>query len=271
MSGDRKVSRWMKGLGLLIGLLGCVFMLGSLGLLLQARQQASLYALIGRYIFADQILSDGSDLYREAVPDHIRVVLPGQEEEVFTGWDKLAGMNQEVVGWISLQTGAEYPILQGKDNAYYLDHDIYGFSNSLGAIFMHYANNPDFSDVHTIIYGHNTVDGSMFGDNDRYLEPAFWEKHPDFTIFTREAKRTYRIWNVMKVEDAGEAYTRLFPEDAVFETYVRDMEKLNRLETDQVPQVGDQLVSLSTCCDHATRRLVIQGILTETEYKNEGF
>lgn len=110
----------------------------------------------------------------------------------------------------------------------------------------------------------------MFGDNDYYLDQTYWENHPEFIIYTREAKKTYRIWNVMKVKDAGETYTRQFPDDAVFETYVRDMAKLNLLDTDQLPEVGDSLVSLSTCCDHATRRLVIQGILIGREYKNDG-
>lgn len=50
----------------------------------------------------------------------------------------------------------EYPIMKGKDNAYYLNHDSEGQKNKYGSIFWDYKGRP-------LIFGHNAMNGAMFG------------------------------------------------------------------------------------------------------------
>lgn len=50
----------------------------------------------------------------------------------------------------------EYPIMQGKDNLYYLNHDPVGNKNKYGSIFWDYKGRP-------LIFGHNGAGGLMFG------------------------------------------------------------------------------------------------------------
>ncbi|MGI6754455.1 MAG: class B sortase [Atopobiaceae bacterium] len=79
-------------------------------------------------------------------------------------WDALRAINQDVVGWIYIpHTVVNYPVYQGQDNDYYLDHSAYGQYSFGGQIFMDYENTaPGLVDMQTLIYGHHQRNGSMF-------------------------------------------------------------------------------------------------------------
>ena len=73
--------------------------------------------------------------------------------------------NKETVGWIQIKgTNINYPIVQTKNNDYYLKHDFYKRKSSVGWIFADYRNNFNILDNNTIIYGHNLINRTMFGE-----------------------------------------------------------------------------------------------------------
>lgn len=83
----------------------------------------------------------------------------------------LKAVNPDVIAWIQiLALDISYPVVQGKDNAYYLHHLFSGESNINGSIFVDCHNQPDFTDQNTIVYGHNMKNGSMFGTLDKYQD-----------------------------------------------------------------------------------------------------
>lgn len=85
-------------------------------------------------------------------------------------FNKLEEINPDVIAWIEIP-GLEisYPVVQGRDNDYYLHHLITGENHKSGSIFMDFHNQEDLSDRNSIIYGHNMKDGSMFGTLDQYI------------------------------------------------------------------------------------------------------
>lgn len=79
-------------------------------------------------------------------------------------FDILKSKNKDIVAWIySEGTQINYPIVQSKDNDYYLRRLLDGTYNQGGTIFMDYRNNKNFEDYNTIIYGHNMKNNTMFG------------------------------------------------------------------------------------------------------------
>lgn len=83
----------------------------------------------------------------------------------------LKAVNPDVIAWIQIPAlDISYPVVQGKDNAYYLHHLFSGESNINGSIFVDCHNQPDFTDQNTIVYGHNMKNGSMFGTLDAVLK-----------------------------------------------------------------------------------------------------
>lgn len=100
--------------------------------------------------------------------------------------ERLARMNPDLVGWISVKDMIDYPIVQGKDNDLYLNTTFTGKNNPAGAIFMDYRHTRGFDEPVCVIYGHNMRDGSMFALLNDYIQPAFMAEHPHITITAAE-------------------------------------------------------------------------------------
>lgn len=100
--------------------------------------------------------------------------------------------NSDVVGYLySPGTVISYPIVQGRNNDYYLDHDIYGNPDINGCIMLEYLNASDFSDGNSIIYGHHMKAGTMLASISYYKDASFYPKHPYMYLYTPE--QTYRL------------------------------------------------------------------------------
>lgn len=100
-------------------------------------------------------------------------------------FESLLRVNEDVVGWIyNENTPINYPIVQAGDNDYYLYRMIDKNYNGAGSIFMDYRNNKDFSDLNTLIYGHNMKNDSMFGTLSKYQNQEYYEEHPVIYIIT---------------------------------------------------------------------------------------
>lgn len=155
----------------------------------------------------------------------------------------LEKMNPDIVGWISFDEGLqiEYPLVQGKDNETYLETTFEGRKNAAGCLFLDYRNQKDFGDSHTLIYGHNMKDGSMFGKLRNYRDSNFLKEHPTFSIETPDGiKRIYEIFEVRVVDCAEEVQ-------------------------ESVSMAPDNAVTLFTCTNRtAEERLLVQGMLKET-------
>ena len=71
-------------------------------------------------------------------------------------FDALKEKNEEIIAWIYIpDTNINYPVVQGEDNRKYLNVMPDGTPHFSGSIFMDYRCEADFSDPHTILYGHN--------------------------------------------------------------------------------------------------------------------
>ena len=98
------------------------------------------------------------------------------DDEVFSG-------DSSIIGWIRINdTEINQPIVQGKDNGYYLRHNYRGEYATAGSVFMDYRNASDFSDDFMIIYGHRMTGHLMFGDVKLFADASFFEEHSGGTI-----------------------------------------------------------------------------------------
>lgn len=103
-----------------------------------------------------------------AEAQHIYKRSPMEEKsengEVRKQFQDLQKINPEIVGWITMDdTQINYPIVQAKDNDYYLFRNYKGEDMRAGSIFMDHRNDVKSQNRNTILYGHRMKDGSMFG------------------------------------------------------------------------------------------------------------
>jgi len=120
----------------------------------------------------------------------------------------LVEINPDFVGWINIPgTDVDYPVVQGADNAFYLNTTFRGERNVAGAIFMDYRVAGDFTTPITLLYGHNMRDGSMFSSLLHFLDAGFLNEYREITIVTAGMEvLTYRVIGARRAEGHDAVY-----------------------------------------------------------------
>lgn len=102
-----------------------------------------------------------------------------------TSFDELRKVNDDIVGWINMKdTMIQYPIVQSRDNAFYLTRNYLKNDTRAGSIFMDYRNDVLHESPNTVVYGHRMRDGSMFAGLTNYLKEDFFDEHRTFQYDT---------------------------------------------------------------------------------------
>ena len=171
----------------------------------------------------------------------------------------LRQQNPDVLGWILIPgTRVSYPVVQGTDNSYYLNHTWRGGKNSVGAIFMECRNSSDLSDFNTIIYGHRMNNRSMFGTLSQYKSRSYWQAHPYVYLTDDSGTHRYEIFAAGEVSVDSDVYRLGLRSDSSRQSFLDSCLALSALNTGVTPHTYDKVLTLSTCTGngHATRWVV---------------
>ena len=174
----------------------------------------------------------------------------------------LREQNTDVLGWIVIpNTKVSYPLVQGEDNDYYLNHTWRKTRSVVGAIFVEQQSSADLTDFNTIIYGHRMNNRSMFGRLLDYKKQSYWQDHPRFYITDDSGTHTYEIFAAYEPAVGSTPYCIRFSNDTEKQTFINYGLEHSVIETGVVPEVTDRIVTLSACTGngHATR-WVVQGV-----------
>ena len=185
-------------------------------------------------------------------PPHAGEESPMPEETerspVSVDFEALRKVGGDIIGWICLpDTVINYPVVQGRDNSYYLDHFPDGTSSVGGSIFADCACPSDFSGQNTILYGHNMRDGSMFALIDDYIDPAFCEAHPFFYLNTPTRNYRVDIFAGFTTDPESFVYTTAFGEESDFAAYLNTLRSLSDFSVPTELSSSDRILTLSTC------------------------
>ena len=177
--------------------------------------------------------------------------------------EALRQVNSDVLGWIYVPgTDISYPIVQGANNDYYLEHTWDLQSNSVGAVFMEATNAGDLTDYRTILYAHNLRNGSMFSQLHNYQDQNFWAENPFVYVLIDAGILRYRIYAAYEAEVTGTTYWQQVQTEAQRLEYVRYGLEHSVLETGIQPTPDTPVLTLSTCTGYTyARRWVVQAVL----------
>ena len=183
-------------------------------------------------------------------------------------FDALLEQNADTVAWIRFDEPSQinYPVVKSADNTDYLTKTFVANDNKLGAIFMDYRNNSDFSDRNTFIYGHHlNVGGEMFSELLQYEDESFCKEHPNFYIYTPDGKvRMYTIFSAGVVKDTADNYNITYESDEAFTEYLNICKESSNYQVDVELNAQSKIVSLTTCTNvRDDERFLVQGVLTE--------
>lgn len=156
-------------------------------------------------------------------------------------------LNPDYSGWIRLPgTSIDYPFVRGSDNEEYLKKDFYGKPARAGTIFLDYRNVGGAGEAHTLLYGHNMKNGTMFHDLVKYHAEGFLEENPLITLSDLYGTRTYRIFSVYEVSAEDYTLPLNFDTPADYRRFLDDLARRSLHEVEPFPMEG-QLLSLITC------------------------
>jgi sortase B len=210
------------------------------------------FSLVG-IVVSLYVLWQGEQIYVIAQNSYeeIRVqTWTNQSQEIDASLDfaKLKQINSDFVAWLGQQgNDINYPVVQGRDNDYYLNRLFNLERNKMGSIFMDYRNRNDFSDRNTIIYGHNMRDGSMFSTLSQYQSPNFILQQPYILLFTEQHRYRIDFFAGMVVDGSYESVRFDFSNDEDFLSYIKTLTEASSFKTSHEITEIDRIVSLVTC------------------------
>ncbi len=175
----------------------------------------------------------------------------------------LQAVNPDVVAWIYLEgTNINYPIVRGADNAEYLDKLVDGTYNSAGSIFMDYRNGPDFSDCHTVLYGHHMKNQTMFSQITGYKTQSFYEEHPTCLLLTPQGNYKLAFFAGYTANLNGDAWKLSFESAQEYAAWLEAAVARSDFRSSVTPTAQDLTVTLSTCTyEYDNARYVLLGVL----------
>ena len=207
---------------------------------------------------------------RAADEEEIKRVMnnAGEEENHWTSpvdidFEELKNINSDVAGWLYMEAlpDISYPIVQGKNNEYYLHHTYKKESVFAGSIFVDCKNTKDFSDQNTIVYGHNMKNGSMFGTLKKYKLQETFDTSPYFWIITPDEAYKYKIFAAYTAKVDGNTYTLIKGPGKETIEYANMMREKSDIETGVFQfKETDKIITLSTCTGNSATRFVVQGV-----------
>ena len=163
----------------------------------------------------------------------------------FTG---LQAQNPDIIAWITIEAlGIDYPVVQGKDNSYYLNHTAQNITNKLGALFLDFRARRDFTDFNSVIYGHYIESGKMFRYLSRMRDADWFGRVTQGLLYT--PGKTYRLefFAAALADSRSDFYQYAFPSPYQCQSHL----DMIRAKAAQYRDIGmaetDRLLTLSTC------------------------
>lgn len=177
-------------------------------------------------------------------------------------FSRLAEINPDVVGWLKIDdTLVDYPVAQGKDNWFYLEHLFNGEESFAGCLMLDCGNAKNYSDPNSVIYAHHLNDGSLFGQLELYREEGFYEAHPFGYLLTPDGNYLIRFFAGVLTDLDSQAWNLRFDEGNR-EEWIREAISKSCFSCDIVPNADENILTLSTCSDDAEEmRFVLLGVI----------
>lgn len=165
--------------------------------------------------------------------------------------------NSDIVGWLEIEgTKISYPLLQGKDNSYYMNHNYKKEKSKDGSLFLDAAYNWEKPSTNLLVYGHNNHGSEeMFVDLLKYKDEKFYRAHPIIRFTTSTEDAEYEIISAflsrVYYKSEKDVFRYYFFIDAEnekqFNEYVANSKKASIYDIEATAEYGEQLLTLSTC------------------------
>ena len=175
-------------------------------------------------------------------------------------FSKLKKINNDVVAYLKVNnTNIDYIVTRGNDNKYYLKHNLNKEYNRAGWIFMDYHNKLDGKDKNIVIYGHNTLDGTMFGTLKNIVKKEWYENTENhfINLVMENEIVTYQVFSTYSIKVEDYYINTIFKDTDEFDKFVNTLKKRSVYDYDVSVSGEDSILTLSTCTGNGKSRMVL--------------
>ena len=189
-----------------------------------------------------------------------RFVTRVEEEDapdILDEYKTLYNKNKSLIGWLKIDdTIIDYPVMQSKNEEYYLDHDFDQNYDKNGTLFISADAKIWPRSQNIIVFGHNMKSGKMFGSLSKYKDKSYCEEHPIIKFDTLYSKGEYQVMYAFlsPVYEEAEVTFKYYQfidaySEEEFNSHMEQMQEMSLYDTGITASYDDALLTLSTC-DH---------------------
>ena len=178
-------------------------------------------------------------------------------------YKELHTINPDYRFWITVDnTNIDYPVVQGTNNDYYLNHDFNKNYLSSGSIFMDYRNNFE-EDNSVILYGHYMRNRTMFGELHQFKKEDFFNQNNLITIEYKDNKYIYEVFSTYVADFTHEDYLKInFKNEKDKKEYLNYIKNRSLYKKDIDLNANDHIITLFTCSyEFENARTIVHGKL----------
>lgn len=160
----------------------------------------------------------------------------------------LQSCNDDCVGWIAIpDTTISYPVMYSPtEPERYLHLSFYNEYSYSGTPFLDARCSPFEGNM--IIYGHNMINGAMFGSLKCFLSKEFLLNHRTICLELQNDVHFFEVVSVASVESNDPWYSFINPTNAVqLAETVAELRSRARINIGELPMEGERILTLSTC------------------------
>ena len=199
-------------------------------------------------------LADYMNNASNEVPDETQ-----EKTERMIKLEELHNEYEDVVAWLEVPgTNISYPIVQGDDNSYYLDHTYKKEYSARGSIFLDKDASFTRPSNNFLIYGHRNQNGAMFEDLLQYENENFYKEHKTIKFTTLHEDAEYEILAAFRSRVYYKSEKNVFryyyfvnaENEQEYNDFISNAKQASMYDTGVDAQFGDQLLTLSTCAYH---------------------
>lgn len=171
-------------------------------------------------------------------------------------FNELKKKNNETVAFLKVYgTNINYPVVQTKDNKYYLSHSYDKSKNDAGWVFMDYRNNINKLDQNTIIYAHGRYDSTMFGSLKNVFKNDWYNNAENHVVYlsTEKENTLWQVFSVYKIKTETYYLTTSFASNNSYQKYIDTMLKRSKYDFNTKVTTNDHILTLSTCYNNSEK------------------
>lgn len=190
----------------------------------------------------------------------------------FLSLERFKKLNSDIVAYINIdELNIKYPVVH-RDNEFYLRRNLQKEYSLPGSIFVEEKNKTDFTDMNTVVYGHNMSDAwvksaEMFEPIMQYGDSEYVNSKEDhyIEIFTEGGIKIYKVFSAY-YSDAYYDYRNLNMDENEWIEYLGRMKSNSLVDFNLEKELtsNDKILTLSTC-DNVTDdgRFAVHAVLVE--------